>query len=215
MSRSDVVAALVDDPFAYHAAEVAALLDDVIADGNAVARVARQSYFHENGFLKIVLQRGQDGRALRLHLWSGREESRGTIHNHCWDFTSHILVGALGFEEYVADATAALRRYHFQYTRSEDLRSGVRPCGQGALRLVREGQRHATDAYHMEAPTLHRTWGVTGEPTVSVIVQGPRRQPYADVYTDNSAGPASQPSRVGLDEAFIRDRLLLARGLVR
>ena len=58
--------------------------------------IARRSYWHGNGFLKIVLL--DQGYKLRLHIWFAGTACEENIHSHRWGFASHVLVGTLKSE---------------------------------------------------------------------------------------------------------------------
>jgi hypothetical protein len=60
-------------------------------------QIAKNSFFHPNGFYKIMLSRNSEGYCTRLHLWRSSDHfvSKQQMHNHGWDFTSHILYGKL------------------------------------------------------------------------------------------------------------------------
>jgi hypothetical protein len=208
MSSIDFLA--TDPLIAFDATRALATLQRARCDDNWLRQVAAQSYWHENGFLKIVLQRNDDGPALRLHLWSGSNSDRGNIHNHCWDFESHVLLGSLAFEEYRTDDRGPILRRHYRY--ETDGRAGLDVLTEGEairLRLVRSGFRVAGERYRMVGHALHRTWAASGSSTATFVVQSPRRRKVADVFPETGRDPAGSrlpSSPLQLQEAL--DRLM-------
>lgn len=57
---------------------------------------AARSYWHGNGFLKVVLL--DKGYKLRLHIWFAGTSCEENIHSHRWGFASHVLTGTLKSE---------------------------------------------------------------------------------------------------------------------
>lgn len=174
----------------FAAAELPARLRRLLQSPEELAAVAARSYVHDNGFVKIVLESGEDGDgALRLHIWPSEGEDDGNIHNHCWDFTSVVLTGTLEYEEFVNDDAGALLAEHFAYAPANDFNYELRSRGTQRLRCTRSGVRDAGDAYEMSGETLHRTRGRHGTTTVTLLAQGPHRREYADVYVTRPGVP--------------------------
>jgi hypothetical protein len=165
------------------AAELPALLRRLLQSPEELAAVAARSYVHDNGFVKIVLESGENGDgALRLHIWPSEAGADGNIHNHCWDFTSFVLTGTLEYEEFVNDDAGALLAEHFAYAPTDDFHYELRSRGMQSLRPTRSGVREAGDVYEMSGETLHWTCGRHGTTTVTLLAQGAHRREYADVY---------------------------------
>ena len=76
--------------------QVKALLQAILNTPAQLATIARRSYWHGNGFLKIVLL--DQGYKLRLHIWFNGVACEENIHSHRWGFASHVLQGALRSE---------------------------------------------------------------------------------------------------------------------
>lgn len=70
------------------------LIDQILQDRNELERIAKLSYQHANGFLKIPILENNYFK-VRLHYWSQNESAEENIHNHRWDMISKILFGQL------------------------------------------------------------------------------------------------------------------------
>ena len=157
---------------------LAVLLANLRHSPEALEEVARRSYWHSNGFAKIVLDADDDpeGRKLRLHIWPAAtdgESPRGESdpHGHRWDFASSVLVGE-GFEvvEYdVVERDGELYGgYEYNPRSSWGLRGGIemllRP---GVVRFRPRGDvyRCGTEIVHTVEP-LGRGFAAT------LVVQG-------------------------------------------
>lgn len=159
------------------------ILDGLLESRASLEEVAARSYTHENGFVKIVLQSGAGhSPSLRLHIWvTGSDDCGGNIHNHCWDFSSYIVSGELGFEEFVQDESGSTLATHLIYEPSSGSEYRLKPVGEVRLRVTRAGAYVAGEVYAMEAEILHRTWA-RSDMTITLLRQGPRRLRYADVF---------------------------------
>lgn len=74
----------------------APLINAMIENPKQLEKITKKSYYHHNGFDKLVLMEGEDF-TLRLHIWwkENRGISQENIHNHRWDFVSSILIGTM------------------------------------------------------------------------------------------------------------------------
>ncbi len=79
-----------------HIKTVNSLLLELLSNNNNLKRVANRSYWHGNGFLKIVLL--DFHYKLRLHIWFPNNPCEENIHSHRWGFISQILIGTLNSE---------------------------------------------------------------------------------------------------------------------
>ncbi len=88
---------------------VLALIDEVVASPLALERIARNSYVHSLGFVKIVFlysERVPGGFELRLHIWWPQEHAEAAApapegkHEHGWDFVSTVLAGLIENQRY-------------------------------------------------------------------------------------------------------------------
>lgn len=207
-------------------APLSQLLSSFRADASSLAVLASRSYRHRNGFDKIVLA-APSGSPLKLvlHVWlrEGLEDS-DNIHDHRWDFSSVVVCGALRLEFYDRDTEG--RTYSvMQY----------RPLpGVGKFEFHSHGSTavsaHASvtmtvgSTYSWACDRLHRAWGLPGQVTATLLVQGPptRGSTNVLVYGDNGQqldGPQNL-YRLRADEvdrtlaALVRENMETVRGLV-
>ena len=67
---------------------------EVMNQPERLVEIARDSYVHKNGFVKLILGQ-KDGRKKRLHYYPVGAKADENVHNHRWDLNSTILVGSL------------------------------------------------------------------------------------------------------------------------
>src|SRR5262245_39638009 len=103
-----------------------ARLDAILRSRSSQKAIADRSYWHPNGFLKLVLEGASGAPQLRLHVWPRPGDD--DIHDHAWPYRSVVLAGALREVRYDAvdgpDPDAA-----------EYWRHTYRPCGGGRFQL--------------------------------------------------------------------------------
>jgi hypothetical protein len=170
-------------------ADRAALLGwfrSILADPAALARVVAGSYWHANGFAKLVLHDGR-GFRIRLHVWPAGEDRRGESdpHSHRWDFASTVLTGTgLEVVEYVELPTSACDedvesvRYSY-YGRS------LVPETKVFLHLDREFDVLTGDRYTTVTSRIHTVAPKGNDLVATLLVQGPHINPEAAVYGDD------------------------------
>ncbi|WP_328617887.1 hypothetical protein OHS18_18535 [Amycolatopsis sp. NBC_00355] len=167
----------------------AAWLRDLAADRAAVAEIAKRSYWHPNGFAKVVLHTSIEPEfRIRLHVWPRSEmPSRGESnpHSHRWEFASHVLAGTgmhmVEFAE-TSEGGKPYRRYRY----GADPADPASLTADGEVRLRRRGVPHVQsgDVYTCDTSIVHTVRPIDAELTATVVVQGPRRTPTTVVYCE-------------------------------
>jgi hypothetical protein len=172
-----------------HRGAFAAWLRDLATDDVATAEIANRSYWHPNGFAKIVLHdSGDPGFRLRLHVWPpSATPSRGESnpHSHRWEFASHVLTGT-GMHMVEFAETGEGGRPYLRYRYGTDPANPAVLVADGAVRLRRRGVPHvqAGDVYTCDTSIVHTVRPIDAGLTATVVVQGPRRTPATVVYCE-------------------------------
>jgi hypothetical protein len=99
--------------------QIPARLDAIMRSQSSRDAVAERSYWHPNGFLKLVLEGASGAPQLRLHVWT-TPRGEDDIHDHAWAYRSLVLAGAVREVRY-ADVdpgpdTAELWRHSYRPT---------------------------------------------------------------------------------------------------
>jgi hypothetical protein len=192
----------------------AAWLRDLAADDAAVAEIAKRSYWHPNGFAKIVLHAGAEPEfRVRLHVWPRSETpSRGESnpHSHRWEFASHVLVGTgmhmVEFAE-TAEGGKPFRRYRY----GTDPANPSALAADGEVRLKRRAVPHVQggDVYTCDTEIVHTVRPIDAGLTATVVIQGPRRTPTTVVYCE--PGESDDQPNFDLTEADFRELVTAVR----
>ncbi|ADJ48477.1 hypothetical protein AMES_6652 [Amycolatopsis mediterranei S699] len=184
--------------------ELAAWLRELIADQAAVAEIAKRSYWHPNGFAKIVLHTSVDPEfRIRLHVWPRSETpSRGESnpHSHRWEFASYVLTGTGMHMVDFAETTEGGRPYQ-RYRYGSDPANPAALAADGEVRLRRRGVPHVQsgDVYTCDTSIVHTVRPIDAGLTATVVVQGPRRTPTTVVYCE--PGESDDQPNFGLTDA--------------
>jgi hypothetical protein len=190
--RDDLLAAL-EMLLADRRALVAWLLS-VIDDPDLLAEVVDASYWHQNGFAKLVLHRG-DGFRIRLHVWPAGEGRRGESdpHSHRLDFASTVLTGdGLEIVEWielfdpVADTDVPLTRFVYDGF-------SLVPDTEVFLHEDRQFDVRTDDRYTTVTTTIHTVVPKGNDLVATLLVQGPHVNPATAVYGTDLDDPVDRP----------------------
>lgn len=155
--------------------EIRHLLADIIQSPELLEGIAARSYWHGNGFLKVVLL--DRGYKLRLHIWFQGSACEENIHSHRWGFASHILTGALKSELW-ADAanedadtiTATEYRYTAEHKQHlQTIKATKEALGNAVLAKQQDVTQLAGSSYIMTEDQLHRI-NHPGQELVATII---------------------------------------------
>lgn len=183
--------------FADRLGEFTSWLIETVSDAAAVRDIAQRSYWHPNGFAKLVLSSAPDVK-LRLHVWPAGEARLGESnpHSHRWQFASTVVVGSgLHMVEY-AETGAGGRPYE-RYRYGGDPGDPAALLADGPTRLVRVAAPHVHrgQIYSCDTDIVHTVAPISDDLTATLVVQGPQRTPTTVVYRSPGLGD-DQPNGV-------------------
>lgn len=183
---------------------VAAWLDEV--RNGPVAAMARRSYWHPNGFAKLVLHiNGDPEFRIRLHVWpevDGPPLGESNPHSHRWDFASTVVAGGgLHMVEYVETQRGGKPYDRYRY--GADPANPAALLRAGGARLTRTSSPHVRfgGVYSCDIDVVHTVVPIRSGLTATLVVQGPHRSPATRVYRPPGTG-AEQPNRELSEEDF-------------
>ncbi|WP_329044192.1 hypothetical protein OG738_23810 [Amycolatopsis sp. NBC_01488] len=182
-----------------HRGAFADWLRDLAADASAVAEIAKRSYWHPNGFAKIVLHTCVEPEfRLRLHVWPRAEEvssGESNPHSHRWEFASHVLTGAgMHMVDFVETVEGGKPYRRFRY--GADPANPAALVADGDVRLKRRASPHVQggEVYTCDTTVVHTVRPIDAELTATVVVQGPHRTSTTVVYCELGESD-DQPNR--------------------
>lgn len=192
----EVALATAEDPGAF-----LSWLGRLREDSAAALETARRSYWHPNGFAKIVLHSSSEPEfRIRLHVWpavsGGVRLGESNPHSHRWEFASTAIVGeGLHMVEYreTNEGGQPYRRYRY----GMDPRNTAALRVDGTTRLIRTSSPHALvgQVYSCDTSVVHTVRPIGRALTATVVFQGPRRSSSTVVYREPTLGD-DQPNGV-------------------
>ncbi len=157
------------------------LVRAVLVDDQLLRRAADESYRHANGFDKLILASTPLGHTLKMDVW-WPEDPRGQedVHNHRYDFSSHVIAGALFMEHYEACETGVV----MDHLRVEmaGRTDHLHRLDQQTVERRFAVQLPAGGTYSLHHAQLHRVTVDAGALTATLAFQGRTAQQVSDVY---------------------------------
>lgn len=138
-------------------------------------QLLQQSYYHENGFHKIVLLSGKSFKLRLHHFGVAAKIPMENIHDHRWYFASTILSGSLKMDMFKQsyDPCDAEPLYHFIYNSNKSNGAYTTEFkGNVFLKKTTAIQFNQGDSYLMAPTELHRIKNQPGEESVTLILTG-------------------------------------------
>jgi hypothetical protein len=153
----------------------------VIGSRSAQEEFADRSYWHQNGFMKVVMKERPGYGQLRLHIWPQVVDD-DDIHGHSWHYASVVLGGELKEVEYresSSDEGDLMWRHRFGQT-------GHRSFELGDSELVRLQRMTETSlrpgaAAGGSSEKVHRFYAVQA-PAATMLRVGPLVARHSSVY---------------------------------
>lgn len=173
---------------------VRALLATIRSSPAIAGDVARRSYWHCNGFAKLVVHVGDPRFRLRLHVWPGRDDSgpvsgpaagEENVHSHRWPFSSVVLCGKIRVDEYARAPRAGAGGARYDEYRYATVKQGLvghlERLSTCVLRPTASTPYGPGEQHHCATDVLH-TVSPLAAPTATLLVQGPATDCAALVY---------------------------------
>jgi hypothetical protein len=151
--------------------------------------IAGRSYWHPNGFVKLVLEQHRYDGQLRLHVWPAVPAIED-IHGHGWSYASVVVGGAVSeipYAETDADMGKPMWRHTYGQTAHRQFAMAdpvpVRVVESGEARVLRTGEWSGGGSQH-----VHRFFAVEA-PAATMLRVGPVVQRQSYVYRDDAVPP--------------------------
>ncbi|MBB5857260.1 hypothetical protein ACFQ05_30630 [Amycolatopsis umgeniensis] len=162
-------------------------LEEILEDDEAVRAAAKRSYWHPNGFAKMVLHASADFR-IRLHVWpESAEPSRGESnpHSHRWEFASTIIAGeGLSMAEFREITEGGKVHNRYRYGADPANPAALLADGEARLEVVKTPNARRGDVYSCDTEIVHTVRPIEAGLTATVVIQGPHRTSTTVVYCE-------------------------------
>jgi hypothetical protein len=156
--------------------QLTALLEPVLSSRRVRQAIAERSYWHPNGYLKVVLWGGSGQAQLRLHVWTSIDVT-GDIHDHAWPYSSVVVDGTMReavYTETSPDHGSPMWRHSYGMVGPRrfilDAPSEV-GLDDSETRVLGRGARSGGDQNR-----IHRFWAATSPAVTLLAVESPSRR---------------------------------------
>jgi len=151
------------------------LIKGISNSPSMLSRTLAGSYYHENGFHKIVLLSGKFFKLRLHHFGVSAKIPMENIHDHRWAFASTILKGDLKMDLFMPTQKGSRteKAYHFIY--EADKSSGnynTEFISVAHLKKSESRTYRAGDTYLMNTHELHRIRNTSGQESITLMLTG-------------------------------------------
>jgi hypothetical protein len=134
-----------------------------------------ESYYHENGFHKIVLLSGKNFKLRLHHFGVSSKIPMENIHDHRWAFASTILSGTLEMDMFKLSQIVRDENKLIHYVYNSDKSTGsysTDKIGMVSLNKIESRFYEAGETYLMLPQELHRIKNQEGQESLTLILTG-------------------------------------------
>lgn len=139
------------------------------------ARMLDNSYYHENGFHKVVLLSGKNFKLRLHHFGVSSKIPMENIHDHRWAFASTILSGTLEMDMFEQSQQVVDENKLIHYLYNSDKSTGAYSTdkiGMVSLNKIESRFYEAGKTYLMLPEELHRIKNLEGQESLTLILTG-------------------------------------------
>jgi len=190
------------------------LLEDVIGSlvGNEreLNEVASRSYYHNNGFLKVVLIDKRPRYSVRFHIWPEESFQAPDVHNHSWDMTVSVLNGLYEWPIYTLNRTLegceSLDLFECRYLEDYSGHS-FHKLDKVILNQVGKLNFQQGDIIQFQKTQYHSVKKENSQPAESIAITGDSSGLSAYVITNRKISCKSIIKNSSVESSFLQDKL--------
>lgn len=169
--------------------DLGARLAGILGSRSQLEAIAERSYWHPNGFAKLVLDQRRFVGEVRLHIWPAHPHDED-IHGHSWTYESTVLAGELtevAYREAVSGEGEAMWRHSYRRVRGRRFAFGtaspVHLATVDGRAVHAVGDRSGGTRHH-----VHRFYA-SMTPAVTLLRVGPSLTWTSSVYRHTAEPP--------------------------
>jgi hypothetical protein len=178
--------------------ELRSYLATVIAKPSKLVEIGKRSFFHSNGFSRLVLETYPATRQkLRLHYWDSPDAGLSQDpHNHAWSFVSCIMAGQFVQETYSVTSIPGSKFVACELLPNPPGFSGYKHRERYTVSLVSTERRYFDpgDVYRLGDDIIHKFYPIR-TPAFTIVVQLPSSKQTSLMYipAEQRDRPAERP----------------------
>lgn len=192
-----------------------AIIDNLLRSQRELNDVANRSYYHNNGFLKILLIDKRPDYSIRLHIWPEHPLHECDVHNHPWDMSGLVLNGSYEWPiyafEWTLEKSGCFNMYECQYLEDYSGHS-FHLKGKVTLNQIDKLYFQQGDIFQLSQEKYHSVRKDNAEPADSIVITGGSENMSADVITRREIPYNSALNNTPVKSVFLKTTLLSFKG---
>jgi len=170
-----------------------------------IEAIARRSYLHPNGFVKIVLLESQlPFFRLRLHVWPSGQTNviEEDAHNHGWDVFSTVMAGRISIRNFNVVAGSTHNRFLLNSNLKDNRTYEFLNKGPCSLSESFTATLNAGAYYQSPSHTIHRVHPEDNALAATLVLQGISHEQVSSVFIASGGQPriSQHPRALRCDE---------------
>lgn len=202
-SRTDFLRLLNEDLFVN-------VIENILGSERRLKEVASRSYYHNNGFLKVVLIDKRPKYSIRFHIWPEESFQAPDVHNHPWDMTGLVLNGSYEWPIYTLNQTLEGCEIFdlFECRYLEDYSGhSFHGLGKVILNQVDKFSFKKGDIFQLHQAQYHSVRKEDSKPAESIVITGDSIGLSANVITNRKIMCNSINKNSSVESSFLQDKL--------
>jgi hypothetical protein len=186
------------------------VLDNLLGNERELNEVANRSYYHKNGFLKVVLIEKRPKFSVRLHIWPEESFQSPDVHNHPWDMTGLVLSGSYEWPIYTLDQSSedckSFDLFECRYLEDYSGHS-FHKLDKVILNQVDKLSFQQGDIFQFAQTRYHSVRKENSQPADSIVITGNSVGLSANVITHRKIMCSSIFKNSSVENFFLQDKL--------
>ncbi|MEZ2745607.1 hypothetical protein ACBQ16_10465 [Halopseudomonas bauzanensis] len=186
------------------------VIESLLGNERELNEVASRSYYHNNGFLKVVLIENRPKYSVRFHIWPEESFQAPDVHNHPWDMTGLLLNGSYEWPIYTFNqASESCESFDLFECRYLEDYSGhsFHNLDKVVLNQVDRLSFQEGDIFQFPQTQYHSVKKENSQPAESIVITGESVGLSANVITNRKMMCSSISKNSSVESSFLQDKL--------
>lgn len=186
------------------------VIENLLGNERELNEVASRSYYHNNGFLKVVLIEKRPKYSVRFHIWPEESFQAPDVHNHPWDMTGLVLSGSYEWPIYSLEQNSegceSFDLFECRYLEDYSGHS-FHNLDKVVLNQVDKLSFQQGDIFQFPQIQFHSVRKENSQPAESIVITGDSVGLSANVITHRKIICSSIYKNSSVDSSFLQYKL--------
>ncbi|WP_336273161.1 hypothetical protein [Vreelandella indica] len=185
------------------------IINNMMKSQSQLHEVANRSYWHKNGFLKVLLLDKRPKYSIRLHIWPDSPLQEGDVHNHPWNMSGLVLTGSYEWPIYTFEQVKEITKFALYKCRYLEDYSGYsfHRVGSVILKEVKNSIMQEGEFFQFPKEKYHSAKKENSDPADSIIITGTSESLTADVVSSREISCDKIMYNAPVKSSFLREKL--------